>query len=328
MDKLNRQILNILQFDFPLVPRPFSRVADKLKISESEVIALIKLLKKKKIIREISGLFNSRRLGFISTLVAFKVEPKLLDKVALVINSHPGVSHNYSRQDEWNLWFTLTAPRGISLRKEVEKLSNQYGVKDYMILPMLDAFKGDVRFDLGGGNVPKKKILDNSFEEDDIFNLTEEDKVYLSLLEEDLPIVSKPFELIAKRHNMSESDLLSKAHFYIENRLMKRFSASLDHLKIGFKTNAMVVWNAPLEKVEKVALKIIKFPQVGHCYQRAKYPNWDYSLYCTVHGKNHKECETTISSIAQKISVKDYKVLYSLKEYKKKRTKIFAISSL
>lgn len=327
MDKLSRQLLNILQFDFPLVSKPFLVIARKLGVSETKVITTIKLLKKKKIIREISGLFDSRKLGFASLLVALKVKPRMLNKVALTINACPLVSHNYARKDEWNLWFTLTHHKNIPREKAVSKLASQPGIEDYMLLPPVKVFKQDILFDL----VNKKlKQYRYSFKEQkkcnnaNNYTIKYMDKVYLSALETDLPIISEPFDLISKKYKISREQLFIRAQDYMKRGLMRRFGASLNHWLIGYKVNAMVVWNIPPEEVSEAAEKMIKFPQVGHCCQRVKRPNWNYNLYCTLHCKNYNECERVINLIARRIKLNDYKILFSTKEYKKERIKFFS----
>jgi DNA-binding Lrp family transcriptional regulator len=122
---MKAELLSIIQKRFPLTSRPFAEIAKELNSDESTIIKIISEEKKKKIIRQISPIFDTKRLGYSSSLVSFKVRKEDIDKAVEVINSHPGVSHNYEREHPFNIWFTLAvAPDSKLGLKETVNMSN------------------------------------------------------------------------------------------------------------------------------------------------------------------------------------------------------------
>jgi siroheme decarboxylase len=110
MDGLDKDILNLIQREFPLEREPFAAIGREVGIGGGEVIRRIETLKRGRVIRQISAIFDTRVLGYESSLVAAKIPPEALNEGAKAINSHPGVSHNYERNNEFNLWYTVAVP--------------------------------------------------------------------------------------------------------------------------------------------------------------------------------------------------------------------------
>ena len=110
MDKINKNLLNLIQSNFPIESRPFLKIANELDISENQVIDMIKELENDGYIKRIGGIFDSRKLGYSSTLCAIKVPFDRITEVAEIINSYNGVTHNYIRNHSYNMWFTVIAP--------------------------------------------------------------------------------------------------------------------------------------------------------------------------------------------------------------------------
>ena len=147
-DALDREIMNILQSDFPLVREPFVEIGRRCELHESEVLRRIAVLKRKNVVRQIGAIFDTRRLGYSSTLVAMRFDEDKLDPGAHILNAHPGISHNYARDGEFNLWFTLALPPGKELKAEIEKLTRLSGAETARILPTIRFFKIGVNFDM------------------------------------------------------------------------------------------------------------------------------------------------------------------------------------
>src|SRR5438093_13615515 len=148
MDKMDKEILNEIQWTFPLVPRPYSEIAKKFHASDEAIMQRLGALKESGIVRQLSAIFDTRRLGYKSALVAMAIEPEKLEHVANQINRHPGVSHNYERNHEYNLWFTLAVPPGSDLKTHLHKLAALPGVTKYRLLPTLKLYKIGVRLDM------------------------------------------------------------------------------------------------------------------------------------------------------------------------------------
>jgi len=145
----------------------------------------------------------------------------------------------------------------------------------------------------------------------------------IRILQEDLPLVPEPYKLIAEDLGIKEMELLEKIKEFCNKGVIRRFGATLNHRNIGFKANAMVVWNVPEERIKEVSGIMILFPQVSHCYQRPKFPNWPYNIFTMVHGENKEECEKIVKKIIETINIIDYCMLYSTVELKKSSMKYF-----
>ncbi|ADI02185.1 MAG TPA: Lrp/AsnC family transcriptional regulator [Syntrophothermus lipocalidus] len=149
MDKVDRKILEVAQQEFPLQVRPWAEIAAEIGISETELLDRIRKLKELGVIRRIGAVFDSRKLGFYSTLCAAKVDPKKLEEVAAYINTFPGVTHNYERDDEYNLWFTLTASSSAEAERQLRDIEENCGIK-IMRLPARKVYKIEVVFNMDG----------------------------------------------------------------------------------------------------------------------------------------------------------------------------------
>jgi siroheme decarboxylase len=146
MDELDRRILNAIQSDFPIAPRPYGELGKRLGLSEEEVFHRVKRLKEEGVIRRIGGNFHSRKLDFTSTLCAAKVPEGNLKKFVEVVNRYPGVTHNYLRNHEYNVWFTFIAPSMGAIEEALQEISTITGVKEVHSLPALRMFKIKVDF--------------------------------------------------------------------------------------------------------------------------------------------------------------------------------------
>ena len=146
MDELDTQLLNMIQTDFPLVSRPYAEIADRLGVSENEVIDRIAALKKEKTIRTIRAMYVLHKLGYVSALVAARVEKTLIDETAAHINTYPGVTHNYLREHEYNVWFTVIARNPSKLDAVIDEVAALSGVHDVQKLPAEKFYKLRVDF--------------------------------------------------------------------------------------------------------------------------------------------------------------------------------------
>ena len=336
-DAVDREIMNILQSDFPLVQKPFGVVGERCEISESEAINRIKALKRKNVVRQIGAIFDTRRLGYSSTLVAMRFSEDALDRGAHILNAHPGISHNYARDGEFNLWFTLALPPGKDLHAEVEKLTRLSGAETARILPTIRFFKIGVNFDM----VNRVSNATNYFVPDSQYangkqngsatsgvptaatDLTEFDVEFVLEFQEDLALMSNPFDGMADRLGFTVDELFAKAAEMVERRLMRRYAAVLHHRRAGFSANAMAVWNVPEDRSVDVGQTMAKHPAVTHCYERPRYDDWRFSHFTMIHAVTRQECEDIAVDIAAETELKDYQLLYSHREYKKTRVRYF-----
>ena len=212
MDDTDRELLNEIQWTFPLVSRPFDTIAHKFGISSNAVKDRLIALKKEGVLRQLSAIFDTRRLGYTSSLVAMDIEPSKLDYIAEQINRHPGVSHNYERDHQFNLWFTLAVPPGSDLKTELDKFSHLDGIKKMRMLPTLQLFKIGVKLEMvehkkhDVSPTESKKKVHNDIP----FTPTERDKEFIRELQKDMNIVDEPFAICAHNLGISEKELFEK----------------------------------------------------------------------------------------------------------------------
>ena len=324
MDKLDTEILNEIQWTFPLVVRPFDAIATKFVISPDEVKDRLNHLKRKGVLRQLSAIFDTRKLGYTSSLVAMEIEPDKLEYIAHQINKHPGVSHNYEREHQFNLWFTLAVPPGSDLEKELDKFSKLDGIKKTRMLPTLQLFKIGVKLDMVDDkkheikpSEAKKKVIDTKFV------ATEDDKKFIRELQKDMEITDRPFQKAAENLGITEEQIFEKLHYYEEIGVMRRYAAILRHREAGFTANGMIVWKVPKERINEVGNKLGAFPQVSHCYERPVYPDWPYNVFSMIHCKSFDEAGEVAVQIQKQIDVDEYKILFSSREFKKTRVEYF-----
>jgi siroheme decarboxylase len=335
LDAVDRALLERLQAPMPLVPRPFAAVGQDLNLAESEVLARTRRLEEAGLIRQIGPIFDTRRLGYESTLVAFHVPEEDLEEVAARVSAHPGVSHNYARPHHYNLWFTLAVPPGQDLAAEIERLAGQTGVDDWLNLPALRVFKIKTHFGLSGsagpGAGPARSRRGAGGEDGPAVSGAAADRgvapadiPLIRALQAPLPLVSRPFAALAAEQGLAEEALLDGAERLQAAGILRRFSAVLRHRRVGYTANGMACWAVPLERVEVVGQMAAQFPGVSHCYQRPAYPpRWPYTLFTMIHGQSREEVEAIVARIAQEAGVGDYEVLYSTREFKKERIKYY-----
>ena len=332
MDITDRKLLNIVQSNFPVVEEPYRAIADEVSITEDDLLARLAELKRQNVVRQISAIFDTRRLGYKTTLVAFAYGEGDLHPGAIFINRHPGVSHNYAREGSYyNLWFTLAVPPDGDLAETVQWMAEKTRAIEYRIMPTIRFFKIGVNFDM-----VKRRSDAYNYSPDGIGQsrtpasdwnqaqeITEWDKQVIREAQEDLPLVSRPFDGIAARLGLTVPQFFAQLDEYKERKLMRRYSAVLYHRRSGFRANAMIVWKVPPERSEEVGMIMAENPAVTHCYERPTFPDWEYSHFTMVHAPTRDECEEIGRDIAKATGVNDNLLLYSTREYKKTRVRYF-----
>ncbi|RUM68965.1 MAG: Lrp/AsnC family transcriptional regulator [Sulfurospirillum sp.] len=319
---MTAELLSIIQKNFPLTKHPYAEIAAQMGISEEEVLAALRKEKENSIIRQISPIFDTKRLGYSSSLVAFMMDEDKIDDAVALINSHPGISHNYERDHDFNIWFTLAVPPDskLGLEKTVELLAQKTGAKDAIILPTLKMFKIAVKLNTTGKDAKKEKVAKRRYKE---IELTPFHQEVIRHTQYDLPVTEDPFAEVVEKLGITHERLFDTLHELQEAGVMRRFAAILNHRKAGFNANAMVVWDVDPDKGEEIGKKAAEFSAVSHCYLRPKYENWPYNLFTMVHGKTTEETNAIIASIADEIEHKQKRPLYSTREFKKVRIKYY-----
>ena len=329
LSDVDRELLNAVQWDFPLVAEPYAALGERLGLTEPEVRERITHVKQAGVLRQLSAIFDTRALGYGSALVAAKIDPDRIDEAAAVISAHPGVSHNYKRNHAFNLWYTVAVPPGDSLEEHVDALHISSGATVTRRLPTLRLYKIGVKLDMTGKTATdaRAEVLEHERPERrehmDAPELSDLEIAAIRLVQEDLPLVERPFAAQAEAIGCSESELLAMLESFRERKLMRRFAAVMNHRSAGYKANAMGVWAVPDEELDRIGPMMAGFARVSHCYKRPTYDDWPYSVFTMVHGMNARECEETIAAIKAETGVEEYDLLWSVKEYKKTRVRYF-----
>jgi DNA-binding Lrp family transcriptional regulator len=328
MDEVDLRVLNVMQSHFPLAERPYREVGRLANgVDEADVLGRVRRLRKERIIRQISAIFDTRALGYKSSLVASKYPPGKVAAGARVINEHPGVSHNYERNHEFNLWWTIAVPPASDLEATVDRLHELSGAEATRVMYTLTLFKIGVNLDMTGQRAADA-LTEPEYSEDDRArawqsSLTEADIAAIREMQEDLPAVEQPFQPMAERLGCTPGELFAHADDLQRRGFYRRFAAILYHRKAGFASNAMGVWAVPPDDISDIGPKMASFAAVSHCYQRPTYPDWPYSIFTMVHGRSDQQCEEILAAISKATGVTDYRSLYSSREYKKTRVRYF-----
>lgn len=330
VDATDRRLLNVIQSRFPLVEEPYLEVGSHLGIPEAEVIERISRMKEAHLLREISAIFDTRKLGYKSTLVAARYSPEKLEQGAEAISLHPGVSHNYGRDGYFNLWFTLAVAPSESLEETVEELAGRTGAETFRIMTTVRLFKIGVNFDMVDGtgvahgeSRSEGRDAPGAPKGSDGKGVTELEIQAIRELQEDMPQTPRPFDQMSRRLNMTTKELFQVADSFQRRGIMRRYSAVLHHRSAGFTANGMAVWKVPPERSEEVGAIMASSPWVTHCYERPTFPDWPYSHFSMIHSTTREQCEEIAREISQQTGITDYHMLYSTKEYKKSRVRYF-----
>ena len=319
---MKQEILSRIQKQFPLVAKPFKAIADELGMSEQDVLQILQEEKQNSIIRQTSAIFDTKRWGYTSSLVAFKIAPENIDHAVNIINTHPGISHNYERNHDFNIWFTIAIDPAslLGLEKTIELLAELADAEEYIVLPTLKLFKISVKLDTTGNDAKKEHVKRVVHKELELTPLHHE---IIRRTQYDIEFVSEPFKTVVDELGIDYETYFSILSQLQEVGIMRRFAAILNHRKAGFSANAMVVWDVDEAEGEKIGEKAAAFSAVSHCYLRPKYQNWPYNLFTMVHGKTENETNGIIEEMSKEIEAKSYMPLYSSREFKKVRIEYF-----
>jgi DNA-binding Lrp family transcriptional regulator len=325
----DRELLNAVQWDFPLEPRPYAVLAERLGTSQTEVLDRIARVKSLGVLRQLSAIFDTRALGYSSALVAAKIDPDRVDEAAAVISRHPGVSHNYKRNHAYNLWYTIAVPPGDGLDEHLDVLHDESGALMTRKLPTLKLFKIGVKLDMTGATAADAKAEVLAHERPErrehmpAPDLSELEIAAIRVTQEDLPLEERPFAAEGDLIGCDEAEMLELLSSFKQRNLMRRFAAVMNHRSAGYKANAMGVWAVPDERLEEIGPQMAGFAHVSHCYRRPTYDDWPYSVFTMVHGHTARDCEDTIAAIRAETGIDEYALLWSVKEYKKVRVRYF-----
>jgi DNA-binding Lrp family transcriptional regulator len=328
LDEADKRLMNLLQSRFPLDPEPFALIAGEADMPLGDVLDRTRRLLENRIIREITPIFDTRALGYESMLVAAKVDGEHPQRAARVVNSHPGVSHNYLRTHDFNLWFTIATPPDSELGLEgtLEVLMRETGAESMRQLPTLTLFKINMNLEMERGTDALAAAVDaQPVRELERQPYDETDVSVIRALQGPMEAVERPYDAAATELGMGTGDLLSHLQGMVDRKLLRRVAAILYHRRAGFSANGMGVWKVPEEEILSTGARMAAFRGISHCYQRPTYPDWPYSVFTMAHGRSKEECDAILDSIAAECGIPEggRATLYSSTEYKKIRLRYF-----
>ncbi len=326
LDELDRKLLNLMQGSFPLEARPYAAVAREAGVPEEQVLERVRRLLAERIIRQVTPIYDTRALGYSSMLVAAKVDAEHPWRAAKIINSHPGVSHNYLRNHDFNMWFTLaTEPDSpLGLEGTLEVLQRLTGAESIRQLPTLKLFK--IRMDLEMEGDTKALASEGAPQQEAMIEAVaydEHDIAVIRATQGDMPVIGEPYAPAARRLGIDVETLLERMAGMRERGLLRRVAAILFHRRAGFSANGMGVWKVPPEQIMELGPRMASFRGISHCYQRPTYEDWPYSVFTMAHGRSKEECDAILSAIAEQTGIDERATLYSSTEFKKIRLLYF-----
>jgi DNA-binding Lrp family transcriptional regulator len=327
LDELDKRLLNLMQGRFPLVPRPYEAVAREAGITEDEVLARVQSLLDDRIIRQVTPIYDTRAFGYGSMLVAAKVDAENPWRAAKIVNSHPGVSHNYLRNHEFNMWFTIAVEEDsrLGLQGTLDVLQELTGAESIRQLPTLKLYK--IRMDLEMEASTEKlasaaEAIDPAPETKQPYD--ERDVAVVRATQGDMPVIPEPYAPAAAELGMTVEALLEHLEGMKERGLLRRVAAILFHRRAGFSANGMGVWKVPEDMIGEAGPRMAAYRGISHCYQRPTYADWPYALFTMAHGRSKEECDAILDAIASEVpGIEDRAVLYSSTEFKKIRLLYF-----
>ncbi|MFO7848713.1 MAG: hypothetical protein R6V67_02025 [Spirochaetia bacterium] len=343
VDETDRALLDFIQDDLPEEAEPFSQAAQGCGISQEELLGRLERLLREGCIRRISALLDLQRLGYRSTLVAVKTPEDVADAVAERISAHPGVGHNYLREGEYNIWFTLTIPGRLSHEREVERLLAGSGAEDAMLLPSLRRYKLRVHLPTGSPP-PEAPVLESSPAREGSEaapesgavgivapELDKTDERLLEVMQEPFPLLRRPWEDIGRPMGINGGEVLRRVGRLKSLGVVRRISGVLHHRRAGYSANGMACFQLAADNAGQTAAPYTEgrkdeagriaagFAEVSHCYLRDVPARFPFPLFAMIHARDRESCRQTASRIAEAIEVQDYRLLFSTKEYKKVR---------
>jgi DNA-binding Lrp family transcriptional regulator len=328
LDETDKRLMNLLQSSFPIDPEPFALVASEAELELDDVLARTRRLLEGRIIREITPIFDTRALGYESMLVAAKVDSAHPQRAAAIVNAHPGVSHNYLRTHEFNLWFTIATPPDseLGLKGTLEALMEETGAESMRELPTLTLFKINMNLEMEKGTdalaaaveaAPPRELEAQPYDNEDI--------ELIRALQGPMAAVERPYDEAAAELGISTEELLERLRGMVDRKILRRVASILYHRRAGFSANGMGVWKVPEDEVMSTGARMASFRGISHCYQRPTYEDWPYSVFTMAHGRSKEECDAILDSIAEECGMGpgDRATLYSSTEYKKIRLHYF-----
>ncbi len=312
-------LLNDWQRDFPVTAQPFAQLGATVGAGETAILGTLERLRMRGAISRVGAVFGARRIG-ASTLAALAAPVKRLENIAAVISARPEVNHNYQREHRYNLWFVANAADQATLAAALGAIEGATGCA-VLSLPLEQEYHIDLGFDLKSAHKHHARIPVTPVREPDAV-----EQRLIAALQPGLELVSRPFARLGERVGISEGEVLTRIAGWIEEGLIKRFGVVVRHQELGYRANAMVVFDAPDRDVDRIGRQLAAEDSVTLCYRRTRnLPHWPYNLYCMVHGRSREEVQPVIEHLSRLAGL-PAQTLFSTRRFKQCGARYFAES--
>lgn len=291
-DPICQALLDDWQHGFPIVPRPFAEVAGKLGIDEADVIDRLRGKQQSGMITRVGATCAPNTVS-ASTLAAIAAPDGQIDTVAQIIGQEPGVNHSYLRENRWNLWFVATGPDRAHVNASLARISQRTGLR-VLDLRLVRPFNLDLGFSLRarGARGPKSAPPDTSA-------LRPGDRDLLQALTRGLPLTMRPYAEIAAKLGWNEAQVMARTKALSAARIVSRLGVIVRHRALGWRSNAMVVWDLPHEAITHAGPRLAEQPGVTLCYERRPVAGvWPYRLYSMIHARSRAEALAHLEAAA------------------------------
>jgi DNA-binding Lrp family transcriptional regulator len=338
------RLLTLLQSGLPLTAEPFAPLAQTLGLNIAQLLHRLAELKAAGLLRRLGAIFDSRALGYVTTLVAARVPDPRIDAVAAAVSDLAGVTHNYRRDHDYNLWFTLISESLIRQQETLAALSQRTGVQ-FFPLPAEKLYKLRVQFDLEASDVAQPPSAVPNEQDKPAANtvqpraavphktlptpspaasLDEGQKALIRLLQDDLPLVERPFDLLARQLGRPVEHVLAQLADWQKTGTLRRLGAILHHRALGFTANGMAVFDVSAPRLDAAGAILAARPDISHCYRRPPLPDFPYNLYAMIHGRSKPQVLAALEEILAALGPCPHAVLFSTRQYKKSSMRYFA----
>ncbi len=326
MSVLEQRLLNDFQRHFPLVPSPYAHLANELQVDTHRVLELLSELVSRGTISRVGPVFKPNMLG-VSTLAAMSVPGDQLQTVAELVNNFPEVNHNYEREHRFNLWFVAVAADQQALAATLAAIERVSGY-EVMTLPLLKEYHIDLGFNMGAKAAKKTAPVAHSNTQTASYDFDhQQDGALIGAIQAGLPLLERPYLAIAEQLGISEQQVIQKISDLLAVGIIRRLGVIVRHHELGYRANAMVVWNVPDDHVDERGKQLSAEDAVTLCYQRPRVkPAWPYNLFSMIHGKDRDAVVSCIEGMAEKLGLDNtpYEILFSLQRFKQRGAKYFA----
>jgi len=339
LDALDRRLLDEHQRGFPVCEAPFAEIARDLGCDTDEVLRRLAALRRQGVVSRVGPVFAPGRIG-ASTLAAMAVPPERLESVATCVNRHRAVNHNYEREHDINLWFVLAAPDANELDETLADIRRRTGLDvldlrlerayhidlGFPLWPRAPAARGAVPADPGSSGTRSSGAercgagSGGAYTPGPPAALDASDRRLVGAIQDGLPLTARPYAAVAHRTGLTEAQVMDRLGRLLDDGAIKRLGVVVRHRELGYRANAMVVFDVPDHRVDAAGERLARVAQVTLCYRRGRHlPRWPYNLYCMIHGQDRAEVMGWVDGLsAEVVGGLDRAVLFSRRRFRQR----------